>query len=115
MNPIEQADSIPPTDRKLMLELKHLVQELAPGAQVFLYGSAARGAREPDSDYDVLVLLERALSRKEVDEIRDAICDLELAREVVISPVFMSREEWNSPATAATPYYRAVSREAIEL
>lgn len=115
MSPIEQAESIPSTDRDLMLELKRLAAEFAPGAQLFLYRSAARGTREPDSDYDVLILLERALSRQEIHGIRDAIYDLELAREVVISPVFMGREEWNSPAAAATPYYRAVSKEAIQL
>jgi len=115
MGPIEQAQSIPPTDRELMVQLKRLVQELAPGARLFQYGGAARGAREPDSDYDVLILLERALSPKEVDEIRDRIYDMELAREVVISPVFKSREEWNAPANVVTPYYRAVSKEALEL
>lgn len=115
MKTIDMACPLSSSEKGLLRELKRLVRRLAPGARLFLYGSAARGDREPDSDYDVLVLLERQLGREHVEKIRDAIYDLELDRGVVISPVIVSRDEWNSPRTAATPYHRAVTKEAIQL
>jgi predicted nucleotidyltransferase len=101
--------------RKILAEVKREVLRMAPGAELLLYGSAARGAQGPESDYDVLVLLRAPLSAREEDRIRDAIYDLELARGVVISVSFVTKERWNEPLVAATPFHRSVEREAIVL
>ncbi|MEM1596972.1 MAG: nucleotidyltransferase domain-containing protein [Pyrobaculum sp.] len=41
---------------EVLAELKRAVMELDPSAEVYLFGSAARGAMRPDSDVDVLVV-----------------------------------------------------------
>lgn len=115
MKRIEEADTLTHADRELLSELKRVVSEFLPTATLLLYGSAARGAREPDSDYDVLVLLDGPISRQEEDRIRDAIYYLELAREVVVSFIFETREQWNQPVAAVSPYHRNVEREGILL
>lgn len=113
MKSIKRVRKIPIADKQLLAELKRIVLERVPNAELILYGSAARGTREPDSDYDVLVLLRDPLPTEEQDAIGYAIYDLELARGVVISEVFLSREEWEHGLIAVSPFRRNVESEAI--
>src|SRR3972149_4433778 len=96
MRPIQEVAAVTSSDRELLSELKQIVLRHLPTATLPLYGSAARGEREPDSDYDVLVLTEERLSTQEEDEIRGAIYDLQLERGVVIPLFFDSWGRWNS-------------------
>ncbi|HOM57055.1 MAG TPA: nucleotidyltransferase domain-containing protein [Candidatus Latescibacteria bacterium] len=102
-------------DYRFSTGLKRAVYEVAPEVALFLYGSAARGTREPDSDYDVLVLSEHALSDEEEGAIRNAVYDFELENEIVVSLVFFARGEWDSPLMSATPFHANVTREGIQL
>lgn len=100
-------------DRKLLLELKDIVTRHVPDAEIILYGSAARGARQPDSDYDVLVLTACQLSSDELRALDGAVYDLELVREAVLSMMVYSRDEWSRPLMQASPYRKNVMREGI--
>ena len=113
MKSIKRVRKITIADKQLLAELKEIILGRVPDAELVLYGSAARGTREPDSDYDVLVLLKDPLSTEEQDAIGYAIYDLELARGVVISEVFVSRGEWEHGLIAASPFRRNVESEAI--
>ncbi|HPU86271.1 MAG TPA: nucleotidyltransferase domain-containing protein [Candidatus Latescibacteria bacterium] len=95
--------------------LKRAVYEVAPDVVLFLYGSAARGTREPDSDYDVLVLSEHVLSDEQENAIRNAVYDFELENDIVVSLIFFARDEWDSPLMSATPFHANVTREGIQL
>lgn len=112
---IEQAKTLSEADKALLVELKSVVQRVVPDAELFLYGSTARGERGPESDYDIMILLNEPLTSAEEDAIENAVYDLELAHGTVISLFFVTREKWNLPFTAATPFYRNVQREAIGL
>ena len=57
MKRLENVHVISQDDKRLLRELKDVVLRWAPDADLLLYGSAARGSRRPESDYDVLVLL----------------------------------------------------------
>ena len=102
-------------DKQLLEELKIIVLRSVPDAELFVYGSSARGERGPESDYDVLILLKTSLSSEEQDAIGCAIYDLELSRGVVISEVFLSREEWTHGRIAASPFRQNVEKEAIRI
>ncbi len=115
MKHLEEALTIRPVDKRLLLDLKQKVLALIPDAAILLYGSAARGDAGPESDYDILVLLPEPLSRAQEDRIRDAVYDLEIAREVVLSLMFYTREQWDAPVTAASPYRRNIERDGVLL
>ena len=111
-------DDMPNLDnetRQLLLKLKELLRRHAPNATLLLYGSAARGERGPESDYDVLVLLETPLTAEEMAAIQQAVYDIELRHEIVISLAFYTLDEWNRPLARLSPYHQAVEREAIRL
>ena len=101
------------TRKQLLAEMKTLLGK-AYGARlrgVVLYGSEARGKAGPDSDIDVLVLLDRpAASWQEIKAASDALYPLmlEIGRIIDAMPVDVHRYE-----TGAAPLYVAARREGI--
>ena len=115
MRDIRHVRKIPVADKQLLAELKQIVLQRVPGATLILYGSAARGMREPDSDFDVLILVDAPLSREEEEAIDCAIYSLELDREVVLSTFTYTRDEWNDRFRSVTPFHRNVEKEGVLL
>lgn len=96
-----------------MSETKQVIQGFFPTAEVLLYGSAARGTRGPESDYDVLVLTDEPLSTEEEDQILDAVYDLLVMRGELISTVFYARDFRDKHP--GMPFHQEVDRDAIVL
>ena len=115
MKHLEDMAAIPTSDKDVLREVRRAIQRVVPGATVSLYGSGARGTREPDSDLDVLLLTEAPLSRDEENAVADAIYELELARGVVVSTIHYDRAEWDAPLMRATPFRTRVEAEAVLL
>lgn len=113
MKTIEEVTVVSDQDRRLLHEVKRTIRESLPTAEVLLYGSVARGTQEPESDYDILVLTDDALSREEERAVDNAIYELELAHGVVLSTIYHSIEEWNRHP--AMPFHVRVESEGIVL
>ena len=100
---------------EIVKQIRQAVRQTDPTATVILYGSEARGDARPDSDIDVLILLEgdkRDLQRE--SEMSGALYDVELATGVLVSPMIMLRSQWeNRPFK--TPFYINVVNEGIQL
>ena len=115
MKRIDDADLISSADKQLLAEVKRAIIGMLPDATVLLYGSAARGQRQPDSDYDVLVLTGTELSTLEEDRVRSAVYELELKRDAVLSVSLWAVARWNMPIMSASPYRRNVEKEGVLL
>ena len=113
MRQLQEVQNLSHSERQLLQQLKSIIIRFVPEATILLYGSAARGAREADSDYDILVITPMALSSKEEDRIQDEVYDLELEQKTVISLIFVSAQEWNLPLSKVSPYHRNVEREGV--
>jgi predicted nucleotidyltransferase len=104
------------TNAELAPLLQTLRQELARllGEQldrVLLFGSRVRGEARPDSDIDVLVVMRGDVNPFEcLRRTSDVIAKLSLQHDVVISPVFMSREQFEH---GGSPFVLNVRREAL--
>jgi hypothetical protein len=59
------------------------------------------------------VLTSRALARPEKDAIRDSLYPLQLEHEVMLSPLIIAAEEWESGLTSFLPIHREVEEQGI--
>lgn len=95
----------------ILSTIKRLVVEKDSTAKVYLYGSRAKGNARKDSDWDVLILLNRDKITSDIEnEITYSLYDLEFESGQIISPMVYSEKEWNSKYKI-TPFYRNVMRE----
>lgn len=113
MKTIDETDVLSPSERQMLAEVKEVILRIIPDAKVMLYGSAVRGERDAESDYDVLVLHGGDLSLTEEEKVIYAVYDVELARDAVVSLVFFSEDEWSSPLRRVSPYHKAVESEGL--
>jgi predicted nucleotidyltransferase len=81
---------------------------------VRLFGSYARGDHRPDSDIDIAVVVEGPLSAVE-DAIYDAAFDVNLAREVFISPRVVQRSVFEDPVWRNTGFIRSLEKDGVPL
>jgi uncharacterized protein len=90
-----------------------IVRQDYPDAKIVLYGSQARGEAMPDSDVDMLILLNSDPSSRERSRIHDRLYEIGLEHNVVISAIIESAARWEKPISRATPLYQATQNEGI--
>ena len=101
-------------DQKLLLrEVKRTVKEIDPGAEIILFGSRSRHDAGPESDWDLLVLVDGPVDDARADAIRHQLYEIEWESGEVLCAVVRSREEWNSPLYRAMPFHQNVEREGV--
>ena len=115
MRRLDRVRTLSASEKQLLRDLKGVIARFVPNATVILYGSAARGKRDPESDYDILILLDKLPPRQTLEEMRSAIYDLELEREAVLSVMTSTQDDWNSPLRRVSPHHKNVEREGVVL
>ena len=97
----------------LLLRCAEAVHKNYPGARIILYGSQARGEATPESDVDILILLNSGISSQERNGIHDMLYEIGLEHDVAISTLIKSIWHWEQPMSRATSLYQAVQNEGI--
>ncbi len=96
-------------------KIKATVMAADSNAQVILYGSQARGTAMPESDWDILILVNRPKITVEDERFfRHLLFDVELETEQSISTYVYSVNDWNS-RMSVTPLYSNILKEGIRL
>jgi predicted nucleotidyltransferase len=100
---------------KILSRILGVVDKTAPGAEVYLYGSRARGNAKRLSDWDILILLNSInisfdLEKKFMDE----FYELELETGEIISPLVYTRNDWNE-RRSITPLYENIKKEGVRI
>ena len=102
-------------NRAFLDRIREAIHDVEPSARVILYGSRARGDSQPDSDWDILVLLDGPVEPHRTVAIRHRIFQLELETDIVVSAMVLSHEAWDSPLSRAMPFHANVVRDGVEL
>jgi uncharacterized protein len=102
-------------NKDILREIKKIVTSRDSDAKIYLYGSRVRGTANKDSDWDLLILLNKDKITPDLEsEITSPLYDLEFETGEVISPMIYSEREWNTKYKI-TPFYHNVMREGTLL
>lgn len=103
------------TDKAMRQRIKQNVHEVDPLAEVWLYGSRARGTARRDSDWDILVLSPQAtLTTAEESKFVDHMCDLIVETGEVVQLFAYGKDDWHG-RHSVTPFYQNVQHDGIRL
>ena len=101
---------------------RHIIQAIAEkakavapkGSEIILFGSQARGNARENSDWDILVLLDKErVSPADIDEVAYPLRELGWDFGETINTILFTKEEWNRDV--ASPFYQNVTKEGITL
>src|ERR1022692_3229369 len=102
-------------EKEVTRRIKAKIMEKDPTAEVILFGSHARGDANKDSDWDILILVDKPNYERSMGDIyRDALFDIELDIEEVISPIIKSKDDWET-RHVPTPLYQNIKEQGIQL
>ena len=83
-------------------------------SQMILFGSRAMGTHRPDSDYDVLVVVDRKEDAL-VDVLYEAVMDVLLAHGRLVSLKVFAKNEFERLQALHTPFMTHVVEEGVLL
>ena len=106
----------------MLIEKNHLLERISKiihqkdlNAEAYLFGSRARGDSRPNSDWDVMILVDEIKVTNAIeDKFRDELYDLEVDSGQVISIFVYPKKDWNK-MKGFSPLHDNVSREGIRL
>ena len=101
------------TVKEIVSEFKTKVEDLYGQRlkNVILYGSYARGDATEDSDIDLLVILDGEVKPgREIDRMIEAVTDINLKHDVLLSICPVSEEEY---IRVNSPLYMNIRREGL--
>ena len=103
------------TTRAALTRIKQTATSTIPkGGKAILYGSRARGDARKNSDWDILILLDKdTLDQSDYDNVSYpfVLLGCDLGQE--INPIMYTTKEWES--YRITPFYENVTRDGIVL
>jgi predicted nucleotidyltransferase len=96
-------------EKTAVREAARLLREKFKAVDVILFGSKVRGEDTPESDIDLLVLTSEPVTWTERKAIIDALYEIELAHDVIISILIATAKEWKEGAFSVLPIHQEVS------
>ncbi len=90
------------------------IRSIVPGAKVILYGSKARGTAKDDSDWDILIILDKdTVHPEDFDNIAYPIYELGWKLGVHFSTKIYTGKEWEK--RSFTPFYKNIEKDGVLL
>jgi predicted nucleotidyltransferase len=100
-------------ERNAIRAAAQLLRERFTAQQVILFGSRARGEGDPDSDLDLLVVTARPLDWQDRQALVNALFEIELTYDVLLSPLVVTHEAWQHGPYIVLPIHAEVERDGV--
>lgn len=99
----------------ILKEIKRIARKTIPkGGQLILYGSRARNEATEDSDWDLLILLDKPeIEQSDYHNVLYPFAALSWDVGELISPIIYTKEKWGQ--MSFTPFYKNVEQDGIVL
>ena len=102
------------TERNVIKAFRQLLARKLQVDQLVLFGSRARGDAAPDSDMDILVIIDTPT--EDIEEyISSCAWEAGFEHGMVIVPVVYSKKEWESGIDRVSLLARAIEMEGVPL
>ena len=102
-----------PADLPFPQRVKQAILAAEPEAEVYLFGSRARGDAHAESDWDFLVLLDGSVDWARERRLRHRAYEAEWETGKSISLRVYGHEQWDTPPLRWTPFHENVQRERV--
>ena len=103
------------SEEQVIERIRTLAEQILPAsASLWLYGSRARGDASPDSDFDLLILLDKdTISGEDHDRFGYPLKEMGWDMDVQISPHIYPQKQWNT--WKYVPFHDNVEHDKIVL
>ena len=98
----------------VLSRIKNLVREIDPTSDVILYGSRARGEEHPESDWDLLILVNTQTDLDYERVFRHRLYEIELELGEAFSVSVYNKKEWKLNHWM-TPLYQNIAKEGLRI
>jgi hypothetical protein len=102
-------------DQIIVARFKEKVSERLALRQIILFGSRAKGDADPDSDMDVIVVLEDPVDRQAEDWVSECAWQAGFEHGVVVAPITFGRKEWEEGPERYSLLALAAERDGVTL
>ncbi|MBW2115627.1 MAG: nucleotidyltransferase domain-containing protein [Deltaproteobacteria bacterium] len=100
-------------EKHAVIEASKMLRERFPVKKVVLFGSKARGDDDEESDIDLLVLTSRPVSWDERKAINNALYEIQLRYDVIISTLITTATEWNEGTFSVLPIHEEILDQGV--
>ena len=102
-----------PLEKTILEQFKTRLRERLQVYKIILFGSRARGDADPQSDLDVVVVLDDGTDASAREYVSDCAWEAGFSHGIVVVPVVFTQSEWERGPERHSLFVRAVETEGV--
>ncbi len=115
MKQLDQLKTLTQGKKDLLIRCRDAIRKVDSTARVILYGSRARNQEQPESDYDLLVLVNGSVNLEREDTFRHQLFNIEIETGYVFTVIVYSYQDWDTFVYRAMPFYQNIEKDGVIL
>ena len=101
-------------DKRIFEKMKQAVLSIDESAEIILFGSRARGDFKEDSDYDFLILTDKAVDYKLRKAMHSSTYDVMFEEDILSQEILRNKNEWKTKHFV-TPLFYNIKLDGIKI